>query len=211
MSTPREDSRTLAGVPLLWSRDFVEPPLTVSMEFETTRLEGVMLVRPRMFEDDRGSFTETWNMHAFAEVLGESIQFKQSNESVSRAGVLRGMHFQVPPRGQGKLVRVTRGRVMDVAVDLRKESPTFGQHVAAELSAENRWQLWIPVGFAHGFLALEDHSTLQYQCTDTYHPASEHSLAWDDPDLGIKWGVKDPMVSGRDQAAAAFATFESPF
>lgn len=121
------------------------------MEFETTRLEGVMLVRPRMFEDDRGSFTEAWNVEAFAETVGESVQFKQSNESVSRAGVLRGMHFQIPPRGQGKLVRVTRGRVLDVAVDLRKESSTFGQHVAVELSAENRWQLWIPVGFAHGF------------------------------------------------------------
>jgi len=110
-----------------------------------------MLVRPRMFKDDRGSFTETWNMEAFAEIVGESVHFKQSNESVSRAGVLRGLHFQIPPRGQGKLVRVSRGRVMDVAVDLRKESATFGQHVAVELSAENRWQLWIPVGFAHGF------------------------------------------------------------
>ena len=181
------------------------------MEFETTRLEGVMLVRPRKFEDDRGSFTETWNMHAFEEVVGEPIQFKQSNESVSRAGVLRGMHFQIPPRGQGKLVRVNRGRVMDVAVDLRKESPTFGQHVAVELSAENRWQLWIPLGFAHGFLALEDDSTLQYQCTDMYHPQSEQSLAWDDPDLGIKWGVDRPFVSERDQAASAFASFKSPF
>ena len=181
------------------------------MEFETTRLEGVMLVRPRMFEDDRGSFTETWNMEAFAETVGASVQFKQSNESVSRAGVLRGMHFQIPPRGQGKLVRVTRGRVLDVAVDLRKESATFGQHVAVELSAENRWQLWIPVGFAHGFLALEDGATLQYQCTDTYHPESEQSLAWNDPNLGIDWGVDRPVVSERDRAAGAFATFESPF
>jgi dTDP-4-dehydrorhamnose 3,5-epimerase len=181
------------------------------MEFETTRLEGVILVKPRMFEDDRGSFTETWNMHAFAKVVGEPVQFRQSNESVSRAGVLRGMHFQVPPRGQGKLVRVTRGRVMDVAVDLRKGSRTFGQHVAVELSAMNRWQFWIPVGFAHGFLALEDGSTLQYNCTDTYHPDFEQSLAWDDPDLGIDWGVERPVVSERDQAAAAFATFESPF
>ena len=146
-----------------------------------------------------------------AETVGESVQFKQSNESVSRAGVLRGMHFQIPPRGQGKLVRVTRGRVLDVAVDLRKESSTFGQHVAVELSAENRWQLWIPVGFAHGFLALEDGSTLQYNCTDTYHPESEQSLAWNDPNLGIDWGVERPVVSARDQAAAAFATFESPF
>lgn len=181
------------------------------MQFETTRLEGVMLVRPRMFEDERGSFTETWNMHAFQEIVGQSVQFKQSNESVSREGVLRGMHFQVPPHGQGKLVRVTQGRVLDVAVDLRKESPTFGQHVAVELSSENRWQLWIPVGFAHGFLAMEDASTLQYQCTDTYHPESEKSLAWDDPNLGIDWRVERPLVSDRDQAASAFASFESPF
>ena len=162
------------------------------MEFETTRLEGVMLVRPRMFEDDRGSFTETWNMEAFAETVGESVQFKQSNESVSRAGVLRGLHFQIPPRGQGKLVRVSRGRVLDVAVDLRKESATFGQHVAVELSAENRWQLWIPVGFAHGFLALEDGATLQYQCTDTYHPESEQEPGLGRPKLGHRLGGGAP-------------------
>ena len=211
MSTPREDSRTLAGVALWVHALLVESPMTVSMQFETTRLEGVMLVRPRMFEDERGSFTETWNMHAFQEIVGQSVHFKQSNESVSREGVLRGMHFQVPPHGQGKLVRVTRGRVLDVAVDLRKESPTFGQHVAVELSSENRWQLWIPVGFAHGFLAMEDGSTLQYQCTDTYHPESEQSLAWNDPNLGIDWRVERPLVSERDQAASAFASFESPF
>lgn len=211
MSTPREDSRTLAGVALWVHALLVESPMTVSMQFETTRLEGVMLVRPRMFEDERGSFTETWNMHAFQEIVGQSVHFKQSNESVSREGVLRGMHFQVPPHGQGKLVRVTQGRVLDVAVDLRKESPTFGQHVAVELSSENRWQLWIPVGFAHGFLAMEDGSTLQYQCTDTYHPKSEQSLAWDDPNLGIDWRVERPLVSERDQAASAFASFESPF
>ena len=142
------------------------------MEATSTRIEGVMMLRPRLFEDDRGTFCETWNHAAFEDAVGEPVSFVQCNESMSNKGVLRGLHFQMPPHAQGKLVRVVRGRVLDIAVDLRKNSATFGQHMAAELSADNCWQMWLPPGMAHGFLALEDDTVFSYMCTEFYHPGS---------------------------------------
>lgn len=181
------------------------------MEVQTTPLEGLLLVRPRIFGDERGSFSETWNQRAFDEAVGEEVRFVQANESRSKAGVLRGLHFQAPPHAQGKLVRVVQGKVLDVAVDVRKDSPTYGRHHAALLTAENRWQFFIPPGFAHGFATLEDDTVFHYLCTNLYHPDSEGALLWNDPDLGIDWGMDAPLVSDKDAQAKAFATFESPF
>ncbi len=181
------------------------------MEATSTRIEGVMMLRPRLFEDDRGTFCETWNHAAFEDAVGEPVSFVQCNESMSNKGVLRGLHFQMPPHAQGKLVRVVRGRVLDIAVDLRKNSATFGQHMAAELSADNCWQMWLPPGMAHGFLALEDDTVFSYMCTEFYHPGSEQSLQWNDPLLGIDWGMEAPSVSAKDAQAGAFSDFESPF
>ena len=181
------------------------------MELQTTPIDGLLLLRPRVFEDERGAFSETWNQRVFDEATGEAVRFVQANESVSKAGVLRGLHFQAPPHAQGKLVRVVRGRVLDIAVDLRYGSPTYGQHHAALLSGENRWQFYVPPGFAHGFLALEDDTVFQYLCTASYHRDSEHALRWDDPDLGIDWGVDAPEISPKDADAPNFAAFRSPF
>jgi len=181
------------------------------MDVQTTPIEGLLLLRPRVFEDDRGSFSETWNQRVLDEAVGAEVRFVQSNESRSKAGVLRGLHFQAPPHAQGKLVRVVKGKVLDVAVDLRVGSPTYGQHHAALLSQENRWQFFVPAGFAHGFLTLEDDTMFQYFCTNLYHPESERALRWDDADLGIEWGIDAPLVSDKDKEAKAFATLESPF
>lgn len=181
------------------------------MEVQTTPIEGLLLVRPNVFGDERGYFSETWNQKAFQSAVGHEVTFVQANESCSASGVLRGLHFQAPPHAQGKLVRVPRGKVLDVAVDLRAGSPTYGLHYAAVLSGENRWQFWVPPGFAHGFLTLEDNTLFHYLCTAFYHPESEGALKWDDPDLGIAWGVDAPNVSEKDSAGRAFASFETPF
>lgn len=181
------------------------------MDVQTTPIEGLLLLRPRVFDDDRGSFSETWNQRVLDNAVGAEVRFVQSNESRSKAGVLRGLHFQAPPHAQGKLVRVVQGKVLDVAVDLRVGSPTYGQHHAALLSQENRWQFFVPAGFAHGFLTLEDDTVFQYFCTNLYHPESERALRWDDADLGIEWGIDAPLVSDKDKEAKAFATLESPF
>jgi dTDP-4-dehydrorhamnose 3,5-epimerase len=181
------------------------------MEVQSTPIDGLVLVRPRSFEDDRGSFSETWNQKAFDDVVGGHVQFVQANESRSMAGSLRGLHFQAPPHAQGKLVRVSRGSVLDVAVDVRKGSPTYGQHHAALLTEHNRWQFYVPPGFAHGFLALEDDTVFQYLCTALYNEETEGGLLWNDPDLGIDWGMDQPLVSPKDQKAGRFAAFDSPF
>ena len=181
------------------------------MEHQTTPIDGLMLLRPKLFEDDRGSFSETWSIKAFEEVVGRRVDFVQSNESRSQAGVLRGIHFQAPPHAQGKLVRVVQGRALDVAVDLRKGSLTYGQHFAALLTGENRWQFWVPEGFGHGFVSLEEETVFQYLCTQLYHPDSEGCIRWDDPTLGIDWGIEDPRVSLKDSEAMRFVDFESPF
>ena len=181
------------------------------MECIATPIEGLLMVRPQVHADDRGQFVEIWNQRRFDEAVGREVRFVQSNQSRSQKHVLRGLHFQVPPNGQGKLVRVSQGLALDVAVDLRKDSPTFGQHWAVELSPGNGSQVWIPEGFAHGFLALEEDTVFEYMCTEFYAPQSEQSLLWDDPLLGIDWGVEAPRVSDKDAAASSFEAFDSPF
>jgi dTDP-4-dehydrorhamnose 3,5-epimerase len=174
------------------------------MNVTDTALAGVKLIEPRVFGDDRGFFMESWNAQSFADA-GLDLSFVQDNHSRSARGVLRGMHYQMGP-AQGKLVRVVSGAVFDVVVDLRRSSPTFGQWVGYELSARNHRMLWVPPGFAHGFLTLEDGTDFLYKCTELYAPASEHCLAWDDATVGIDWplGDKTPLVSDKDRAGLPF-------
>jgi len=181
------------------------------LEIERGYIEGPFMMRPRRFGDDRGHFSETWRQAHFEEALGRKVHFVQDNESVSGTNVLRGLHFQIPDRAQGKLVRVARGAALDVAVDLRKGSPTFGQHQKALLTEENRWQFWVPEGFAHGFLTLEPDTVFCYKCTEVYSPEHERSLLWNDADLAIDWGTGSPLLSAKDEVAPAFAAFQSPF
>ena len=175
------------------------------MNIIETALPGVLIIEPRVFGDQRGFFMETWNAAGFAGA-GLDLTFVQDNHSRSQKGVLRGLHFQ-NPGPQGKLVRVTQGAVYDVAVDLRASSPTFGQWVGVELSAENKRMFWVPEGFAHGFLTLEDDTDFLYKCTAPYAPQSEFTLAWNDPAIGIEWPVAeiDPIISEKDTRGLALA------
>lgn len=168
------------------------------MNIVETALPGVMIVEPRVFGDDRGFFFESWNADAFAKG-GLDLRFVQDNHSKSAKGVLRGLHYQNPDP-QGKLVRVVAGAVYDVAVDLRRSSPHFGKWVGVELSADNKRMLWVPPGFAHGFLSLADGTEFLYKCTALYQPAAEHSLLWNDPAIGIEWPLDgiEPQLSGKD-------------
>lgn len=162
--------------------------------FEKTAISGVTIVMPKKFEDERGFFSEVYNAGAWAKA-GLEFTFMQDNQSFSRdVGTLRGLHFQTPPFAQDKLVRVVKGRIMDVAVDLRQSSSTFGRHVAVELSAENWRQLFVPIGFAHGFVTLEPNTEIAYKVTNYYSPEHDRGLAWDDPDLGIDWPVAQDRV-----------------
>lgn len=173
------------------------------MKLIETAIPGPLIIEPKVFGDPRGFFTEAWNTVAFAQV-GLDLTFVQDNHSRSQKGVLRGLHFQ-NPGPQGKLVRVTNGAVFDVAVDLRQSSATFGQWVGVELSADNKRMFWVPEGFAHGFLTLEDDTDFLYKCTAPYAPQSEFTLAWDDPALGIEWSVTglDPIISEKDARGLA--------
>ena len=182
------------------------------MEIQETKLPGVMLLKPKRFGDHRGFFAETYSRREFTG-LGEDIEFVQDNHSLSTAvGTVRGLHFQAPPKAQAKLVRCGRGAIFDVAVDIRRGSPTYGQWVGFTLSAENGAQLYIPAGFAHGFATLEPSSEIVYKCSDYYAPETEGSLRWDDPDIGIEWPVTGPQVlSEKDAAAPLLADFNSPF
>jgi dTDP-4-dehydrorhamnose 3,5-epimerase len=170
-----------------------------------TALPGVLVIEPKVFGDDRGFFMETWNAAAFSHA-GLNLSFVQDNHSRSQKGVLRGLHFQ-NPGAQGKLVRVTQGAVFDVAVDLRWSSPFFGKWVGVELSAANKRMFWVPEGFAHGFLTLEDDTDFLYKCTAPYTPASEHTLAWHDPAIAIEWPLAglDPIISEKDARGLALA------
>lgn len=181
------------------------------MTFETCNIEGLMLFIPKVFEDDRGAFFESFNQAAFEDAIGEKVLFVQDNQSISKKNVLRGLHFQHPPYSQGKLVRISQGAALDVAVDIRKDSKTYGQTFQVLLTAENAKQLWIPPGFAHGFLALEENTIFNYKCTNYYHPASEDALLWNDSTLDIKWTIDEPIVSEKDKVAKLFSTFVSPF
>jgi dTDP-4-dehydrorhamnose 3,5-epimerase len=166
-----------------------------------TAIADILILEPRVFGDDRGFFLESYNRSVFREVTGCESDFVQDNHSKSARNVLRGMHYQVAPRAQGKLVRVVQGAVFDVAVDIRKDSPTFGHWVGEILSAENRKQMWIPPGFAHGFLTLSDTAEFLYKTTDYYAPDHERCIAWNDPDIGIVWPLSfgEPILSGKDR------------
>ena len=176
------------------------------MEYLPTALEGPVSIKPKVFGDSRGFFMETFSLRDFAANVGP-VQFVQDNESYSaRRGVLRGMHFQKGDAAQAKLVRVSRGRVLDVAVDIRPDSPTFGRWVKVEISAQEKNMFFIPRGFAHGFLTLEDDTLFEYKCDNYYSPADEGSFRWDDPQVGIDWGVSpaEVILSDKDRVAPAF-------
>jgi dTDP-4-dehydrorhamnose 3,5-epimerase len=180
------------------------------MEVKTVGIEGLLVFTPRVFCDDRGYFFETYQKKVLSD-LGLGTDFLQDNESCSAQGVLRGLHFQAPPYAQGKLVRVITGKVLDVAVDLRPGSPTYGQHYSIELSGENKLLFWIPPGFAHGFISMEDRTIFSYKCTQVYHKDAERCLLWDDPLLNIQWGHTNPLVSDKDKEGSSFKDFVSPF
>ena len=165
----------------------------------TPTLPDVLIVEPRVFPDDRGFFVETYSAPRYR-AAGIDVDFVQDNHSRSVRGTLRGLHWQVAPHPQAKLIRVLAGEILDVAVDIREGSPTFGRWVSVSLSAENFRQLFIPVGFAHGFLVLSDLADIEYKCSDVYDPAAERGLMWNDPEIGIAWPVTDPILSPRDRA-----------
>ena len=175
------------------------------MDVIKTDIEGLLVLEPRVFGDSRGYFFESFNVRTFEEAVG-NVTFVQDNESKSSYGVVRGLHFQKPPHAQAKLVRVVKGKVLDVAVDLRKESPTFGKHVAVELSEDNHRQMFIPRGFAHGFSVLSDEVVFQYKCDNYYAPESEGAIAWDDPDLAIDWQIPydKVLLSEKDRKHSSF-------
>ncbi|MCB9358700.1 dTDP-4-dehydrorhamnose 3,5-epimerase [Candidatus Woesearchaeota archaeon] len=169
-------------------------------EFERQSIPEVILIRPKVFGDQRGFFMETWKKSDF-EKNGIDIEFTQDNHSKSSKNVIRGLHYQKDPNSQGKIVRVVKGRLLDVAVDIRKGSPTYGKHVAIELTEENKCMLWVPPGFAHGICVLEDDTELLYKATGEYAPADDRQILWNDPDIGIDWPIMDPTLSEKDAKA----------
>jgi len=179
------------------------------MILEKTNIEDIILLTPRVYKDERGYFMESYNQKK-VEILIKD-RFVQDNESVSHKNVLRGLHFQLPPHAQSKLIRVIKGSILDIAVDLRKDSSTYGEHFKHVLSGENKKQLYIPVGFAHGFLSLEDNTILNYKCSDYYSASAEAAIIWNDPQLKIDWGIENPILAEKDQLAENFITFENPF
>ncbi|MBL6964050.1 MAG: dTDP-4-dehydrorhamnose 3,5-epimerase [Bacteroidetes bacterium] len=180
------------------------------MEIIKTEIEGLLIIKPKVFEDDRGYFYESYNEQLYRS-HGIVMNFVQDNQSMSKRGVLRGLHFQNKPYAQGKLIRVLKGCVFDVAVDIRKKSATYGQWHSVILSEDNKLQYWIPPGFAHGFLTLENDTILSYKCTELYNKESEESIRWNDPDLKISWSYYDPILSDKDRNATLFKDFVSLF
>ena len=181
------------------------------MEVKKTKINGVFLLKPQIFEDNRGYFFESFNTNKFNEATDLNVQFVQDNQSLSSKNVLRGLHFQHPPFAQSQLVSVIKGEVLDVVVDIRKDSETYGEYLAEYLSEENHHQLYIPEGMAHGFLTLKNHTIFSYKCSNYYHKDSEDGIIWNDSNLNINWGIKNPLVSKKDQLAKNFASFVSPF
>jgi dTDP-4-dehydrorhamnose 3,5-epimerase len=174
----------------------------------STAIADVMIIEPKVFGDDRGFFFESFNSRQFAELIGRNVDFVQDNHSRSAKNVLRGLHYQIQ-QPQGKLVRVVQGVVFDVAVDIRRSSPTFGQHIGVELSAENKRMFWVPEGFAHGFVVLSDTAEFLYKTTNYWAPEFERSIAWNDPALGIQWPIQgEPTLSAKDQQALSLAKAE---
>lgn len=183
------------------------------MEVIRTDIDGVVIIEPRIFGDSRGYFYESFNASEFAEKIDPAVVFVQDNQSYSLYGVLRGLHFQCPPNAQSKLVRVISGKVLDIVVDIRAGSPTYGQHVAVELSGENHRQFFIPRGFAHGFVVLSETALFQYKCDNLYAPQSEGAIIWNDPDIGIDWKIptSDILLSEKDKHHGFLKDIKTPF
>jgi len=182
------------------------------MNIVETPIEGLLIIEPKVWKDDRGYFFESYNQDAFKKA-GINLNFVQDNQSYSHKNALRGLHAQAPPFAQGKLVRVVQGKVLDVAVDIRKNSTTYGQHFTIELSGENNKMFYVPPGFLHGFITLENETIFSYKCTGLFDKNAELGAMWNDKDLGIDWGidVKDALVSAKDQILPSFASLNSPF
>jgi len=184
------------------------------MDYEKLSLPGLVLFKPLRLEDGRGYFAEVFRQSVFNQAVGENMSFVQDNQSYSKCvGTVRGLHYQTPPHVQGKLVQCSQGAITDVAVDVRIGSPSFGRHICVELNAQNGHHLWLPEGFLHGFITREDHTVVQYKCTDYYEPECDAAILWNDEELDIDWGLKanEPIVSDKDIAAQTFTTFSSPF
>lgn len=180
------------------------------MQVIPSPLSGLFIIRPKVFEDERGYFYESYNKEVFQK-NGITDEFLQDNQSLSHKGVLRGLHFQNPPHAQSKLVRVITGSVLDVAVDIRKNSPTYGKHYSEVLSAQNKTMLFVPEGFAHGFVVLEDNTVFSYKCSRVYNKEAEEAILWCDEDIAINWGIKNPVISEKDRVAKKFRDFTSKF
>ncbi len=179
------------------------------MKVTPLSIPDVLLIEPQVFGDDRGFFFESFNQNKFEEATGLKINFVQDNHSKSLKGVLRGLHYQLPPKAQGKLVRVIQGEVFDVAVDIRKSSHTYGKWVGEVLSANNKKQMWIPEGFAHGFVTLSDTAEFLYKTTNFYSKEHEYTISWNDKTLGIQWPINDILLSDKDKTASSFITAKS--
>jgi dTDP-4-dehydrorhamnose 3,5-epimerase len=180
------------------------------MIIEKTFIEGLLVLKPKVFEDSRGYFFESFNQKILEEA-GLKENFVQDNQSLSQKGVLRGLHMQAPPHAQGKLVRVIKGAVLDVVVDVRKKSPTYGQYFSIVLNEQNKTMFWVPTGFAHGFLTLQDNTIFHYKCTEYYNKESEACILWNDKDININWDVENPLLSAKDVVGMPFKDFVSPF
>lgn len=180
------------------------------MKIIETSLSGLFIIEPKVFKDERGYFYEAYNQRLFEE-KGITDNFVQDNQSLSQKNVIRGLHFQHPPYAQAKLVRVIKGAVLDVVVDIRKNSPTYGKTFLIELTEDNFLMLYIPIGFAHGFATLEDHTIFAYKCSAFYNKSSEDTILWNDPTLNIQWNIKNPVLSEKDKVGKRFDEFVSPF
>ncbi len=179
------------------------------MKIEETFIKDLLVLTPTLYEDERGYFLESYNKKQLDEIL--DVSFVQDNESCSQKGVLRGLHFQKPPYAQGKLIRVISGSVLDIVVDLRKDTASYGKHFKIILSDKNKQQLYIPKGFAHGFLVLENHTIFNYKCTNYYNKEAEVSISWNDVTLNIDWEIERPLISEKDKYALSFKDYISPF
>ncbi len=181
------------------------------MEVEKTNIEGLYIIKPKVFGDERGYFFESFNANKFTDTTGLIVDFVQDNQSKSNSNVLRGLHFQSPPYAQDKLVRVVQGSVLDVVVDIRPRSITYGEHFKIKLDAIQHHMMFVPKGMAHGFLSLEDDTIFTYKCTDYYHPETEGCILWNDSSLNIDWNVSNPIISDKDKLGETFKEFKSPF
>lgn len=180
------------------------------MQIIKTPIKDLLIIQPTVFEDSRGYFFESYNKLQFQQHEID-VDFVQDNQSLSQAGVLRGLHFQNPPHSQGKLVRVIKGAVLDIVVDIRKNSSAYGKHYSIELNEKNKTMLWIPSGFAHGFLTLKNETIFSYKCTNFYNKSAEDTILWNDKSLAINWGINDPVLSEKDKTGKKFIDFASPF